>query len=76
MKGITMTRKDYIKFAKVFKKAIESNNEEKEMLNMVNFSNHTDNIIGDMIDETIKIFESDNSLFDEGRFRDAITNSK
>ena len=65
-----MTRKDYIKFAKVFKKAFKENSDTKENKN---FSNLTDNIIGIMLNEVIEIFENDNSRFCEETFRQAIS---
>ena len=75
MKGKIMTKKDYIKFAKVFKKAFKENHLQKEYEGKnKNVTNNTDLIIGTMLDETIKIFEGDNKLFDEERFRQAISN--
>ena len=65
-----MTRKDYIKFAKVFKKAFKENSDNKENKN---FSNLTDVIVGTMLDEIIEIFENDNNRFCEETFRDAIS---
>ncbi len=65
-----MTRKDYIKFAKVFKKAFKENSDNKENKN---FSNLTDVIVGTMLDEVIEIFENDNIRFCEDTFRDAIS---
>ena len=65
-----MTRKDYIKFAKVFKKAFKENSDNKENKN---FSNLTDVIVGTMLDEIIEIFENDNIRFCEDTFRDAIS---
>ena len=65
-----MTRKDYIKFAKVFKKAFKENSDNKENKN---FSNLTDVIVGTMLDEVIEIFENDNNRFCEDTFRDAIS---
>ena len=65
-----MTRKDYIKFAKVFKKAFKENSDNKENKN---FSNLTDVIVGTMLDEIIEIFENDNSRFCEETFRQAIS---
>ena len=65
-----MTRKDYIKFAKVFKKAFKDNSDNKENKN---FSNLTDVIVGTMLDEVIEIFENDNIRFCEDTFRDAIS---
>ena len=65
-----MTRKDYIKFAKVFKKAFKENSDTKENKN---FSNLTDNIIGIMLNEVIEIFENDNPRFCQDTFRDAIS---
>ena len=69
-----MTKKDYIKFAKVFKKAfIENYNQKEYEGKSVNVSNATDLIIGTMLDEVIEIFENDNSRFCEETFRDAIS---
>ena len=68
-----MTRKDYIKLAKMFKNAIETNNEEKNMFGNKDLSNHADNIIGDMINEVIEICENDNPRFNEETFRNAIS---
>ena len=69
-----MTRKDYIKFAKVFKKAfIENYNQKEYEGKSVNVSNATDLIIGTMLDEVIEIFENDNRRFCEETFRDAIS---
>ena len=69
-----MTKKDYIKFAKVFKKAFIENYHQKEYEGKsVNVSNATDLIIGTMLDEVIEIFENDNSRFCEETFRDAIS---
>ena len=69
-----MTKKDYIKFAKVFKKAfIENYNQKEYEGKSVNVSNATDLIIGTMLDEVIEIFENDNSRFCEDTFRDAIS---
>ena len=65
-----MTKKDYIKFAKVFKKAFKENSDNKENKN---FSNLTDVIVGTMLDEVIEIFENDNIRFCEDTFRDAIS---
>tara|TARA_R100000655_G_C2927866_1_gene183507 strand:+ start:561 stop:761 length:201 start_codon:yes stop_codon:yes gene_type:complete len=65
-----MTKKDYIKFAKVFKKAFKENSDNKENKN---FSNLTDVIVGTMLDEIIEIFENDNNRFCEDTFRDAIS---
>ena len=65
-----MTRKDYIKFAKVFKKAFKENSDNKENKN---FSNLTDVIVGTMLDEVIEIFENDNNRFCEETFRQAIS---
>lgn len=65
-----MTRKDYIKFAKVFKKAFKENSDNKENKN---FSNSTDVIVGTMLDEIITIFENDNNKFCEDTFRNAIS---
>ena len=65
-----MTRKDYIKFAKVFKKAFKENSDNKENKN---FSNSTDVIVGTMLDEMITIFENDKNKFCEDTFRDAIS---
>ena len=69
-----MTRKDYIKFAKVFKKAwIESDLQKEYEGKPRNQTNSTDLIIGTMLDEVIEIFENDNSRFCEETFRDAIS---
>ena len=69
-----MTKKDYIKFAKVFKKAfIENYNQKEYEGKSVNVSNATDLIIGTMLDEVIEIFENDNSRFCEDTFRNAIS---
>ena len=69
-----MTRKDYIKFAKVFKKAwIESGLQKEYEGKPRNQSNATDNIIGTMLDEVIEIFENDNPRFCEDTFRKAIS---
>ena len=69
-----MTKKDYIKFAKIFKKAFLENYNQKEYEGKsVNVSNATDLIIGTMLDEVIEIFENDNSRFCEDTFRDAIS---
>ena len=69
-----MTKKDYIKFAKVFKKAfIENYNQKEYEGKSVNVSNATDLIIGTMLDEVIEIFENDNRRFCEETFRDAIS---
>ena len=69
-----MTKKDYIKFAKVFKKAFIENYNQKEYEGKPrNQTNATDNIIGTMLDEVIEIFENDNSRFCEDTFRDAIS---
>ena len=69
-----MTKKDYIKFAKIFKKAfIENYNQKEYEGKSVNVSNATDLIIGTMLDEVIEIFENDNSRFCEETFRDAIS---
>ena len=65
-----MTRKDYIKFAQVFKKAFKENSDNKENKN---FSNSTDVIVGTMLDEMITIFENDNNRFCEDTFRNAIS---
>jgi len=65
-----MTRKDYIKFAKVFKKAFKENSDNKENKN---FSNSTDVIVGTMLDEMITIFENDKNKFCEDTFRNAIS---
>ena len=65
-----MTRKDYIKFAEVFKKAFKENSDNKENKN---FSNLTDVIVGTMLDEIIEIFENDNNRFCEETFRQAIS---
>ena len=71
-----MTRKNYIKLAKMFKNAITINNDEKEMLGDKNTSNHTDNILCDMINEVIEICENDNPKFNEETFRNAISKWK
>ena len=69
-----MTRKDYIKFAKIFKKAfIENYNQKEYEVKSVNVSNATDLIVGTMLDEIIEIFENDNSRFCEETFRQAIS---
>ena len=69
-----MTKKDYIKFAKIFKKAfIENYNQKEYEGKSVNVSNATDLIIGTMLDEVIEIFENDYSRFCEETFRDAIS---
>ena len=69
-----MTKKDYIKFAKVFKKAfIENYNQKEYEGKSVNVSNATDLIIGTMLDEVIEIFENDNRRFCEETFRNAIS---
>ena len=69
-----MTRKDYIKFAKVFKKAfIENHNQKEYEGKSVNVSNATDLIICTMLDEVIEIFENENSRFCEETFRQAIS---
>ena len=69
-----MTKKDYIKFAKVFKKAfIENYNQKEYEGKSVNVSNATDLIIGTMLDEVIEIFENDNRRFCEETFRQAIS---
>ena len=69
-----MTRKDYIKFAKVFKKAwIESDLQKEYEGKSKNQANATDNIIGTMLDEVIEIFENDNPRFYQDTFRDAIS---
>ena len=69
-----MTRKDYIKFAKVFKKAgIESDLQKEYEGKSKNQANATDNIIGTMLDEVIEIFENDNPRFCQDTFRDAIS---
>ena len=69
-----MTKKDYIKFAKIFKKAfIENYNQKEYEVKSVNVSNATDLIIGTMLDEVIEIFENDNSRFCEDTFRNAIS---
>ena len=69
-----MTKKDYIKFAKIFKKAfIENYNQKEYEGKSVNVSNATDLIIGTMLDEVIEIFENDNRRFCEETFRDAIS---
>ena len=69
-----MTKKDYIKFAKVFKKAfIESKNQKEYEGKNINVSNATDLIVGTMLDEIIEIFENDNSRFCEETFRQAIS---
>ena len=69
-----MTKKDYIKFAKIFKKAfIENYNQKEYEGKSVNVSNATDLIIGTMLDEVIEIFENDNSRCCEDTFRDAIS---
>lgn len=65
-----MTRKDYIKLAKVFKKAFRENSDNKENKNI---SNSTDVIVGTMLDEIIIIFENDNIKFNEDTFRKAIS---
>ena len=59
--------------AKMFKNAITINNDEKEMLGDKNLSNHTDNILCDMINEVIEICENDNPKFNEETFRNAIS---
>ena len=69
-----MTKKDYIKFAKVFKKAwIESDLQKEYEGKPRNQTNATDNIIGTMLDEVIEIFENENSRFCEETFRQAIS---
>ncbi len=69
-----MTRKDYIKLAKMFKNAIISNQDDKEYRgHNKNISNNTDIILSEMIDEVIEICENDNPRFNEEKFRDAIT---
>ena len=69
-----MTKKDYIKFAKIFKKAfIENYNQKEYEGKSVNVSNATDLIIGTMLDEVIEIFENDNRRFCEDTFRNAIS---
>ena len=69
-----MTRKDYIKFAKVFKKAWTESYLQKEYEGKPrNQTNSTDLIIGTMLDEVIEIFENDNNRFCEDTFRDAIS---
>lgn len=69
-----MTRKDYIKLAKMFKNAIISNQDDKELRgHNKNMSNNTDNIICNMINEVIEICENDNPRFNEETFRDAIS---
>ncbi len=73
--GESMTSKDYIKLALMFQNAIAANNEEKEISGDKNFSNHTDNILCDMINEVIEICENDNPRFNEDRFRTAIGES-
>ena len=70
-----MTKKDYIKFAKVFKKAfIENYNQKEYEGKSVNVSNATDLIIGTMLDEVIEIFENDNSRFCEDTFETQFQN--
>ena len=65
-----MTKKDYIKFTKLFAKAIKNNDNTKDNINI---SNTTDIIIGTLIDDTIKYFEENNPLFEETIFRSEIT---
>jgi len=62
-----MTKKDYIKFAQVFKKAFKEEKNQKD----TNISTY--HIIATILDDTIEIFENDNSRFCEETFRQAIS---
>ena len=69
-----MTKKDYIKLAKMFKNAIISNQDDKEYRgHNKNISNNTEIILSNMINEVIEIFDNDNPRFNEETFRNAIS---
>ena len=65
---MSMSKKDYVKFADMFKGVKEDIEAEESTV----IRAHYQNIFNKIVEETCKVFAADNYRFDSGRFWDWI----